>query len=94
MINCRGATTLPPRVPTSSMQRQSSGGQRGESDLLFRSVDNLNLKALAQPPRSARVGSTYSASSSRTASGAGAAGASAAPGSATKSTVRWHLALG
>lgn len=70
------------------MQRQSSGG-RGESDMLFRSVDNLNLKALAQPPRSARVGSTYSATSSRTASGAGAAGAmSVAPGSATKSTVR------
>lgn len=60
------------------LQRQTSG-----PDVLSRSVDNLNLKALAaaQPPRSARVGSTYSATSS------GKAASASAAGSAAKSTV-------
>jgi hypothetical protein len=80
-----------PRAST-ALQRQSSG-LHGGPDVLSRSVDNLNLKALSQPPRSARAGSTYSAASSGTRTASGQGGATAgAPGSATKSTVRVQAA--
>lgn len=73
------------RGPTLSARSHGGGGGGGGPDDLRRSVDSLNIRALnaaaaaaaLPPPRSARVGPTYSSASSGSRSSVSGAVASA-----------------